>query len=139
MVLVDTSVWVDYFRGRETIETFYLSDLIAENADICISGIVLTEILQGIPNEEEYKRVNASLDALIFLPVLKPDYVTAAEIYRQARSRGQVIRNTIDCLIAVCAMTHNVPLLQNDKDYLAIAKVSKLRLIELDKLEGLTR
>ena len=134
MVLVDTSIWVDYLRGKETIETLYLSDLITESADICISGIILTEILQGIPDEKEFKRVNASLESLIFLPVLKSDHVTAAEIYRHARSRGQVIRNTIDCLIAVCAITHNVPLLHNDKDYLAIAKVSKLRLMELDKL-----
>ena len=131
MVLVDTSTWIDYLRGKESIETLYLSDLVAENADICISGIILTEILQGIPSEKELKKVSGYLDDLIFLPMSKLSYCRSADIYREAKAHGHAIRSSIDCLIAACAIEHSVPLLQNDKDYLTIAKFSRLKLAEL--------
>ena len=130
MVLVDTSVWVDYFRGKETLETFYLANAIGENVDICISGIILAEILQGISSEKEYHSVKFLLDrTLIFLPMLKESYELAAQIYRQAKQHGRAIRNTIDCLIASCAICHHAQLLQSDKDYLVISQFSKLKLV----------
>lgn len=131
VVFVDTSTWIDYFRGKETVETLYLSDLVSEDADICVSGIILTEILQGIPSDKEHKKVSAYLSQLIFLPMSKPSYFQSAAIYREAKTHGHVIRSTTDCLIAACAIEHSVSLLQNDKDYLTIAKFSMLKLIEL--------
>ena len=132
MVFVDTSTWIDYFRGKETVETLYLSDLVAEDADICVSGIILTEILQGIPADKEHKKVSGYLNDLIFLPMSKSSYFLSADIYREAKAHGHVIRSTTDCLISACAIEHSVSLLQNDKDYLTIEKFSPLKLIELD-------
>ncbi len=129
MILVDTSVWIDYFRGRACPETHYLSATLEDNEDICISGIILTEILQGISREKEYKSVRAMLNPLIFLSLDRAAYEFAAMLYRRAKSKGETIRNTVDCLIAACAVTHDVALLHNDRDFLALAKVSGLRLV----------
>ena len=131
MVLVDTSVWVDYFRAVESKEAAYLRSLIENQEDLCVSGIILTEVLQGIVREGEYKTVKSMLDFLIFLPDSKASYELAAEIYRATRSKGETIRNTIDCLIAASAIMHHALLLQNDKDFLAIARFSKLKLVDI--------
>ena len=131
MVFVDTSTWIDYFRGKETVETLYLSDLVSEDADICVSGIVLAEILQGILSDKEHEKVSRYLDNLIYLPMSKPSYAISANIYRKAKAHGHAIRSTMDYLIAACAIEHSALLLQNDKDYLTIAKFSRLKLVEL--------
>ena len=129
MTLVDTSVWIDYFRDNESSETTHLTNAVQNNEDICVSGIIVTEILQGVLDEKEYHSVKALLNTFIFLPMPIEAYVLAADIYRHAKQKGQTIRNTIDCLIAACAITHEVPLLQDDKDYLTISKFSKLKLV----------
>ena len=128
MTLVDTSVWIDYFRGTRTPETEILSDALAKDEDLCISGIILTEILQGILQEKEYQMTKSMLNDLIFLPMSKEAHILAADIYRRAKQNGSTIRNTIDCLIAACAITHDALLLHNDRDYLAISRFSKLKL-----------
>ncbi len=129
MTLVDTSVWIDYFRADFSAQAGYLRKLLETEEDICICGIVVTEILQGIVSEGEYRSVKASLSSLVFLPMTSKQYYLAADIYRSARARGKTIRNTIDCLIAACAISHKVPLLHDDKDYEAIAKVSLLKTV----------
>ncbi len=129
MILVDTSVWIDYFRGGELPQTQTLTQAISRGDDLCVCGIVLTEILQGISSEKERHSVKTLLDTLIFLPMPKESFELAAQIYRQAKEKGQTIRNTTDCLIAACAISHKAPLLQNDKDYVVIARYSKLKLV----------
>lgn len=131
MILVDTGVWIDYLRGKATPEAGTLADTIERNDDLCITGIILTEILQGISSEKEYHSVRSHLSLLIFLSMPKESYELAAEIYRRAKANGFTIRNTIDCLIAACAIFHRVPLLQNDRDYEVIKRFSKLELISV--------
>ena len=128
MILVDTSVWINYFRGHDSSETVALTETIQNNEDVCVSGIIFTEILQGIPDDKEYRSVKALLNTFVFLPMPLEAYGLAADIYRHAKKKGHTIRNTVDCLISACAITHEVPLLQEDKDYLTIAKFSKLKL-----------
>ena len=128
MMLVDTSVWIDYFRGNETPETDRLVDALSRDEDLCICGLILTEILQGIPSPKQYRQVKRLLKPLIYLPVSREAHILAADIYRAARAEGKTIRNSVDCIIAACAVTHNVPLLQSDRDFLAIEAVSKLRI-----------
>ena len=131
MILVDTSVWIDYFRGVNSPEARWLSSAIADDAALCICGVVLTEILQGIKSDSQYRTVKQSLEAMLYLPISRDAYCLAADIYRAARKRGKTIRNTVDCIIAACAITNNVRLIQKDKDYLAIASVSKLKLVSV--------
>ena len=130
MILVDTSVWIDFFKGIKSREEVILRKLIEEGEDICITGIILTEILQGIKKDYKYKEVKKFLLSLpIFLPK-KETYIKAAEIYRECRKVGITIRSTIDCLIAQVAIENNLFLLQKDRDFDKIAKIiKKLKLI----------
>ena len=128
MILVDTSVWIDHFRGVDSPEARRLSAGILASEDICICGIILTEILQGVKATSQYRNVKRRLRPLIYLPAFRSTYVRAADIYRAARRRGKAVRSTIDCLIAACAIQHDVPLLTGDRDFDAIAEVVRLRL-----------
>lgn len=129
MVLVDTSVWVDYLRGRDTAEAEWLAGAIAGEETLCICGLVLTEILQGVRTPSQHRRVKACLVSLLYLPTVRETYCLAADIYRRARRRQKAIRSTIDCIIAACAIDHDVPVLHRDRDYGAIAAVSKLKTV----------
>ncbi len=131
MILVDTSVWIDYFRGVDSPEAGWLSSAIADDADLYMCGMVLTEILQGIKSDSQYKATRRSLETMLYLPTYRDAYYLAADIYRAARKRGQTIRNTIDCIIAACVITNNARLVQKDKDYITIASVSKLKLVSV--------
>ena len=122
-------MWISYFRGEDNPEADLLSEALERDEDVCISGIILTEVLQGIRHDAEYQTVRLALEKLILLPMPNKAYLLAADIYRQARLGGETVRNTIDCLIAACAITHHVWLVQRDKDFEVIARYSKLKLV----------
>ncbi len=117
MVLVDTSVWIDFFKNKESAEVNLLQRAIADREDIAICGLILTEVLQGIKTNKEYDLVLESFESLSFLEMDKEVYILAANIYRELRKNGITIRKSIDCLIAAVAISHNIPLLHNDKDF----------------------
>jgi len=129
MFLVDTSVWVDYFRGKDTPEVDRLVSELSDGADVCLCGLILTEVLQGIASDREHEQVRSLFEQLVYLPLSRAEHVLAAEIYRKARRRGKTIRNTLDCVIAACAIAYDVPLLTTDRDFLAIREVSQLELV----------
>ncbi len=129
MILVDTSVWIDFFRGTHSAETRWLASALKNDEDLCICGMVLTEILQGIDDRNQYRRVKRSLDALLFLPTTRVAYELAAEIYRAAKRAGKTVRNSVDCIIAACAIVNKASLVQCDRDYRTLAGVSKLKLV----------
>ena len=130
MFLADTSVWIDYFRGVASSEARRLDEAIAAGEEICVCGVIVAEILQGIRGERHYRKVESLLDDLTCLAMSRRAYVRAAEIYRADRRKGKVIRNTVDCLIAACAIDHGLALLTKDKDFQTIARVSGLKLLE---------
>lgn len=117
MILVDTSVWIDFFRGIQSPQANHLATLFKNEEDVCISGIIMTEILQGIRSEKEYTRVKKLLGDLVYLATHRETYVLAADLFRTAQSKGHTIRKTIDCLIAACAIHHQVPILHKDTDF----------------------
>ena len=137
MILVDTSVWVEYLRdrNRESPAADWLDAAILSGEEPCICGVVLTEVLQGVRGEAEHRRVTRTLDRLPYIPTPREAHVLAADIYRAARARGRTIRNTVDCIIAACAIVNNVPLAQRDRDFEIIADVSDLRLVEWGGVE----
>ncbi|MFQ5742591.1 MAG: PIN domain-containing protein [Acidobacteriota bacterium] len=126
MTLVDTSVWVDHFRGRHSPAAAYLSELIEEEEDICTCGIILTEVLQGIRANAQYRRTRRLFLHLVYLPARQSAHLLAAHIYRSARKRGVTIRRSVNCIIAACAIEARVPLLHRDRDFDEIARMSKL-------------
>ena len=130
MILVDTSVWIDFFAGRDLPHVAKLEQSILDNDDLALSGIILTEILQGIPDDTTYRRVRRYLSALIMLPMPESVFVRAAELYRKLRKQGIIIRKTNDCIIAATALEHQCQLLHNDKDFVPIAKHCSLKIIK---------
>ncbi|MBN2468709.1 MAG: PIN domain nuclease [Deltaproteobacteria bacterium] len=127
MVLVDTTVWMDFFAARSPGHVVTLENLIINREDICICGIVLTEVLQGIRNDSEFKKTRDLFGKLLFLPMPYHIFLKAAEIYRGLRRKGITIRKSVDCMIASVAIENDIPLLHNDKDFEAIEEHSGLK------------
>lgn len=130
MILVDTSIWIDFFAGRDLPHVARLENLILDNADLALCGIILTEILQGIGDDATHRRVRRELSPLIMLPMPEAVFVRAADIYRKLRKKGITIRKTNDCIIAATALEHHFSLLHNDKDFTPIAKHFPLKIVK---------
>ena len=126
MIFVDTTVWVDFFRNAKTRQVATLKDSIQSRFDINICPIVKMEILQGIGDDGQYKKVKRQLDGLISLAITNESYDLAGDIYRKARVRGFTIRKSLDCIIAAVAIQNRVQLLHNDRDFDVIEKVTTL-------------
>jgi len=129
MVLVDTTVWIDFFAARSLSHVEALENLIANREDICICGIILTEVLQGIKRDSEYRKTRDLFGNLIFLPMLYSTFVRSADIYRKLRRKGITIRKPLDCMIAAVALENEIPLLHNDKDFNPIEKHFRLKVL----------
>ena len=122
MVLVDTTVWIDFFSANPYQHVKTLENLIIKREDICLCGIILTEILQGIREDSEFNRTQDLLGNLVFLPMQYYVFLRSAEIYRNLRRKGITRRKPVDCMIAAVAIENDIPLLHNDKDFIPIEK-----------------
>ena len=131
MILVDTSVWIDFFAGRDLPHVAKLEQFILDNEDLALCGIILTEILQGISDDTTYRRVRRDLSPLIMLPMPSTVFVRAADIYRKLRKQGITIRKSNDCIIAATALEHHCQLLHNDKDFTPVAKHFPLKVVKI--------
>ena len=130
MILVDTSVLIDFFKGKENHSTKKLSDVIDQNIPFGICSLVYLELLQGVKNEKEFDFLNEYLSTQIFhnLNDIKKSYLEASKIKLKCSKKGITIRSTIDLLIVQIAIENNLFLLHNDKDFNNIAKVVELKL-----------
>jgi len=133
MVLVDTTVWIDFFTGKPTPQVNILELLISEGQDICVCGLVLTEVLQGVREGKQYRKIRTHFENLVFLPMTQAMHLHAADIYRSLRKKGITIRKPIDCMIASLAIAHKVQLLHNDKDFNPIEKHCGLKTVKNKK------
>ena len=128
MVLVDTSVWVEFFRKPSRIELSAVVDL--DEVVTCLP--VLQEVLQGFREEAAFALAR---DAMLALPMVEAPlrqevFEEAVGLYRRARAVGLTVRSSVDCLIAACALRHGLTVLHHDRDFRALAKVSPLRVKE---------
>ena len=129
MVLIDSSVWINFFNGSETESVQTLEDLIAAEEDVCISGYILTEVLQGFRDERSFETVRRQLLKLTIFDLNVPDsYIKAAQLYRRCRKQGITIRRTADCIIAQTAIENKLFLLHEDADFDKIAEVCSLKI-----------
>lgn len=129
IVLVDTSVWIDCFSGRSVSHVTALEQSLYAGDDVCVCGLVLMEVLQGIRSDVDYRRTAAYFRSLVFLPMSYPTFVRAAEVHRALRRKGVTVRRPVDCLIAATAIDHDVLLLHNDRDFDPIEKHAGLRVL----------
>lgn len=122
MILVDTSVWIDFFAAKDLPHVNVLEQLILNDANLVLMGIVLTEILQGIANDAQHQKVQQYLQPIPRLDMNESIWLLAADIYRQQRKRGITIRKTNDCIISATALHYDCCLLHNDKDFRMIQR-----------------
>ena len=125
MTLVDTSIWIEVFRRNRPL------DLTAQVPfdDVVTCLPVIQEVLQGIRDERLYW---VARDAMLALPIVEDPVgselvLEAVGLYRTARARGLTIRSSVDCLIAVCCIRHDLEVLHRDRDFAAISRISPLR------------
>ncbi len=125
MYLVDTSVWLDFFRNRSTPVVSQFEEILEQTLPFGISGIIYQEVLQGADTEQDFSQLRTYLQTLKFYQPLNgvASYHRAADIFFRCRRKGISIRSTIDCLIAQIAMDHRLRLLHNDRDFTKMAKV----------------
>lgn len=125
MTLVDTSVWIATFRRRDPIDLE--SHVPFDEIVTCLP--IVQEVLQGFRDEAAYRRASEAMFALpIVESPLGEDVVRdAVGLYRTARRHGLTIRSSVDCLIAACALRHDLEVVHLDRDFPNLAKVSVLR------------
>ena len=125
MILVDTSVWLDYFRRIDNDSAAKLDQALTDRKGIGITSTILQEILQGTDSDASFTRFERQLRSQPFFHPLHPidSYSAAARLYARCRRAGVTIRSTIDCLIAQVAIEHGLDLLHNDGDFDKMALV----------------
>ena len=126
MIMVDSSVWIDYFNGQVSPEVVCLDNTLGIKP-VVIGDNILTEVLQGFRGDKEYKKAKYLLTALPVLQ-LSDEFlaVKSAENYRLLRKQGITVRKTIDTIIATYCIEQNIPLLFSDKDFLPFVKLLSL-------------
>lgn len=125
MILLDTSVWIEVFRARRPLDL----ESVVDFDDVATCLPVIQEVLQGFRDEAAYRRAR---DAMLAMPIVESPieeeiFVQAVDLYRSARRTGVTVRSSVDCLIAACAIRHDLEVLHRDRDYAALAEVSALR------------
>lgn len=121
MILVDTSVWIDYFNGVSSRQTEILDQMLSEQA-VLIGVIILTEILQGFDSYRDFRLARQALTPLDCVHLGgKSLAIKAASNVRFLRSKGVTIRETVNMLIGSWCIEHDVELLHSDKDFDQIA------------------
>ncbi|MDE0116725.1 MAG: PIN domain nuclease [bacterium] len=122
MIVVDSSVWIDYFNGVSTRETDLLVTLLGANP-IMTGDLILTEVLQGFRDDADLRQAQQAMSLLMFEPMVGRNIAMASvHNYRQLQSRGITVRKTIDMLIATFCMENGHKLLHSDRDFDAISE-----------------
>lgn len=117
MILVDSSVWIDYFRGTVTTQTEKLDKLLGQEP-LAIGDLILTEVLQGFDKERDFNKARKMLTSLLVVELGGQEVaIQAARNFRALRRLGVTIRKTIDTVIATRCIQNGYDLLHNDRDF----------------------
>ncbi|MEA5552621.1 PIN domain nuclease [Anabaena cylindrica UHCC 0172] len=129
MIIVDSSVWIDYFNGIENPEANKLDTLLGVE-QIAVGDLILTEVLQGFRSDTEYQTAKELLTSLTIFEMLGVDLaIKSVDNYRFLRQRGITIRKTADVIIATFCIQSQNALLFTDKDFLPFVKHLGLRTV----------
>ena len=129
MSLVDASVWIEFFGGRATPEAGELERLLDDGEVIYTCGVILTEVLQGIRDDADYRAIRTRFDNLIFLPMRRRTS-GGGRYVPFASPPGRTVRKPIDCMIAAVAIENDLPLLHRDRDFDPIEKHCGLKVVK---------
>jgi predicted nucleic acid-binding protein len=130
MVLADSSVWIDYFRGVMNWQTDRLDWLLSAQP-VALGDLILTEVLQGFDRETDFQRARSLLSVL---PLYElggyQRCLQAANNYRTLRRRGISVRKTIDVIIATGCIEWSLELLHNDRDFVPMEQILGLKVVK---------
>ena len=130
MILVDSSVWIDYFRGTITPQTDKLDSLLTSEP-LAVGDLILTEVLQGFSKERDFNEAKRIMASLTIVELGGESVaIQAAKNYRALRSMGITVRKTIDAVIATRCIESHHDLLHDDRDFDAFARHLGLRVID---------
>jgi predicted nucleic acid-binding protein len=129
VILIDTSVWIELFRRPPALRLAEVADL--EEVVTCLP--VVQEVLQGFRDEAAFRTAR---EALLSFPVVESPlraevFLEAAQLRRAARRAGLTVRSTVDCLIAACALRHQLTVAHCDRDFATLARVSPLAVLSV--------
>lgn len=131
-ILVDSTIWIDYFNGVVSKKTDYLDELVGK-APIVVGDLILSEVLQGFRKESEFKAAQSVLSAFPLAQIGGREVaIQSARNYRTLRKQGITVRKTIDCLIATFCILNSVSLLHSDRDFDPFEKHLNLKCIVPD-------
>ncbi len=131
MILVDSSVWIDYFNGSQTPQADWLDSALG-HTPIIIGDLILTEVLQGFQSDKDFKTAKDLLLSIPFLPMGGQDIALESAInYRLLRKKGVTVRKTIDVMIGTFCIHCHLPLLHDDRDFDPMVKFLGLETINL--------
>jgi predicted nucleic acid-binding protein len=117
MILVDSSVWIDYFRGTPTPQADQLDTLLGTEV-ILMGDLILAEVLQGFVSDRDFNQARRLLASLELIDLVGSELaIKAAMNFRKLRTQGITIGKTIDTLIATWCIKHQVKLLYSDRDF----------------------
>ena len=125
MILVDTSVLIDYLKGNYTPKALLLDKILTNDIDFCISSLTYHELLQGSKNEKEFELIKEyfSTQNILTMPTDNNFFEQSAGIYFTLRRHGKTVRSTVDVIIAAQAIIGNHILLHDDKDFDIISDI----------------
>ncbi len=130
MILVDSSVWVDYFKGALTPQTDKLDSLLGVEP-LALGDLILTEVLQGFDNDRDFEAARRLLTSLTVVEIGGLDVaIAAAENFRVLRKLGVTVRKTIDTVIATRCIRDGFDLLHSDRDFEPFTKYLGLRVVK---------
>jgi len=131
MIVVDSSIWIDYFNGTISKETNWLDESLGIEP-IIMGDIILAEVLQGFQNEKDFRTAKKLLLEFPFMDMIGQELaIKSAMNYRALRQKGITIRKTIDVLIGTFCIHNNFDLLHNDKDFDPLEKHLKLKVMKI--------
>jgi hypothetical protein len=129
LILVDSSVWIDYFIGRDSPQTERLDALLGEEL-VAIGDLMLVEVLQGFRSDKDYRQARKLLLSLKVVNMLDTNIaLKSAYNFRVLRKKGIIVRKSIDAIIATYCIENKLSLLHSDKDFLPFHKHLKLSVI----------
>lgn len=132
MILVDSSVWIDFLNGENSPQRHVLHRLINDKIKISVAEIIITEVLQGLKQEKDFTVIKTFFEKLhLHKPKGTDTYINAAKIYRNCRSKGKTIGSTVDCVIAAICIENAMPILHRDSDFDMIAACTALRVLKI--------
>jgi predicted nucleic acid-binding protein len=131
VLLVDTSVWIEFFRPGSRVDL----EALAESEEVVTCLPVVQEVLQGFRDETAFREARSGLLALPIVesPLGEEVFLAAADLYRRARRSGLTVRSATDCLIATCALRNDLEVFHVDRDFDALSRIAPLRVRRLTR------